>query len=90
MTSNYLILCLPLLLLLPGAGERHSAHDKGHEEGGSILPLRMPSLLPHDLCHERSSPSPPTFSLSQHQGLFQLVSSLHPVAKVLELHRSRA
>ena len=31
------------------------------------------------------SPSPPTFNLSQHQGLFQWVSSLHQVAKVLEL-----
>jgi len=32
-----------------------------------------------------SSPSPPTFSLSQHQGLFQWVSSLHQVAKVVGL-----
>ena len=32
-----------------------------------------------------SSPSPPAFNLSQHQGLFQWVSSLHQVAKVLEL-----
>ena len=32
-----------------------------------------------------SSPSPPAFNLSQHQGLFQGVSSLHQVAKVLEL-----
>ena len=31
-----------------------------------------------------SSPSPPTFSLSQHQGLFQWVSSSHQVAKVLK------
>ena len=31
------------------------------------------------------SPSPPAFSLSQHQGLFQWVSSSHLVAKVLEL-----
>ena len=31
-----------------------------------------------------SSPSLPTFNLSQHQGLFQWVSSLHLVAKVLE------
>ena len=31
-----------------------------------------------------SSPSPPTFSLSQHQGFFQWVGSLHQVAKVLE------
>ena len=35
--------------------------------------------------HPLSSPSPPTFSHSQHQGLFQGVSSLHQVAKVLEL-----
>ena len=27
--------------------------------------------------HPLSSPSPPAFNLSQHQGLFQLVSSLH-------------
>ena len=35
--------------------------------------------------HPLSSPSPPTFNLSQHQGLFQRVSSLHQVTKVLEL-----
>ena len=34
--------------------------------------------------HPLSSPSP-AFSLSQHQGLFQGVSSLHQVAKLLEL-----
>ena len=34
--------------------------------------------------HPLSSPSPPAFSLSQHQGLFQWVSSSHQVAKVLE------
>ena len=33
--------------------------------------------------HPLSSPSPPTFNLSQHQGLFQWVSSSHQVAKVL-------
>ena len=32
--------------------------------------------------HHMSSPSPPTFNLSQ--GLFKRVSSLHQVAKVLE------
>ena len=31
-----------------------------------------------------SSPSPPAFSLSQHQGLFKWVSSSHQVAKILE------
>ena len=35
--------------------------------------------------HPLSSPSPPAFNLSQHQGLFQWVSSLHQVAQVLEL-----
>ena len=34
--------------------------------------------------HPLSSPSPPDFNLSHHQGLFQWVSSLHQVAKVLE------
>ena len=34
--------------------------------------------------HTMLSPSPPTFNLSQHQGLLQWVSSSHPVAKVLE------
>ena len=35
-----------------------------------------------------SYPSPPAFSLAQHQGLFQWVSSLHQVAKGLDLHFS--
>ena len=39
-------------------------------------------------CHPTISspviPSPPAFNLSQHQGLFQWVSSLHQEAKVLE------
>jgi len=34
--------------------------------------------------HPLLSPSPPAFNLSQHQGLFQWVSSSHQVAKVLE------
>ena len=34
--------------------------------------------------HPLSSPSPPTFNLSQNQGLFQGVSSSHQVVKVLE------
>ena len=34
--------------------------------------------------HPLSSPSPTAFNLSQHQGLFQWVSSLYQVAKVLE------
>ena len=34
--------------------------------------------------HPLSSPSPPAFNLSQHQGLFHWDSSSHQVAKVLE------
>ena len=45
-----------------------------HRVGGAIQP--SPPLL---------LPSPPAFYLSQHQGLFQWVSSLHQVAKILEL-----
>ena len=36
------------------------------------------------LSHPLSSPSPPSFNLSQHQGIFKWVSSLDQVAKVLE------
>ena len=35
--------------------------------------------------HPLSPPSPPAFNLSQHQGLFQWVSSSHQAAKILEL-----
>ena len=34
--------------------------------------------------HPLSTPFPPAFNLSQHQGLFKWVSSSHQVAKVLE------
>ena len=50
----------------------------------SLLKLMsIKSVMPSN--HPLSSPSPPTFNLSQRQGLFQWVSSLHQVAKVLEL-----
>ena len=39
--------------------------------------------------HPLSSPSPPALNLSQHQGLFQWVSSSHQVAKVLEFQLQR-
>ena len=35
--------------------------------------------------HPLSSPSPPIFNHSQHQGIFKWVSSSHQVAKILEL-----
>ena len=58
MPSNHLILCCLLIPLpsifprirvfssksVPGAGERHSTHDKGHEEGGSAYAKAGSSL----------------------------------------------
>ena len=44
-----------------------------HQAGDAIWPS-----------HPLSLPSPPAFNLSQHQGLFKWVTSLHQVAKVLE------
>ena len=38
----------------------------------------------HPTISSSKSPSPPTFTLSQHQDLFKWVSSSHQVAKVLE------
>ena len=54
------------------------AHTHVHWVGDDIQPS-----------HPLSSPSPPAFSLSQHQGLLQWGGSAHHVAKVLELqHQS--
>ena len=52
-----------------------------------ILLKLMPvlSVMPSIASCPLSPPSPPAFYLSQHQGLFQWVSSSHQVAKVLEL-----
>ena len=49
-----------------------------HWVGGAIQPS-----------HPLLSSSPPAFNLSDHEGLFQWLSSLHQVAKILELqHQS--
>ena len=50
----------------------------------------LPNLGPHQLWERRGerdweTASPPALNLSQHQGLFQWVSSSHQMAKVLEL-----
>ena len=50
------------------------AQTHAHQVGDAIQPS-----------HPLSSPSPPAFNLSQHQGLFQRVSSSHQVAKGLQL-----
>ena len=63
---------------MPGLPVHHQIPDLAqthvHRVGNAIQPS-----------HPLSSPSPPAFNLSQHQGLFQWLSSLHQVAKVLEL-----
>ena len=59
----------PVLLCLPELAQTHV-----HWAGDTIQPS-----------HPLSSPSPPAFILSQHQGLFQWVVSSHQVAKILEL-----
>ena len=73
-----LTLCDPMNRSTPGLPVHHqlpeSAQAHVHWVGDAIQPS-----------HPLSTPSPPDFNLSQHQGLFQWVSSSHQVAKVLEV-----
>ena len=70
-------LCDPTDCSMPGFPVHHQLPEftqtHVHWVGDAIQPS-----------HPLSSPSPPAFNLSQHQGLFQWVSSSHQVAKVLE------
>ena len=67
-------LCNPLNCSTPGLPVHHQLPEftqtHVHWVGDAIQPS-----------HPLSSPSPPAFNLSQHQGLFQWVSSFHQVAK---------
>ena len=69
-------LCDPMNHSMPGFSIHHQlpelAQTYVHQVSYAIQP-------PHRL----SSPSPLAFNVSQHQGLFQWVSSLHQAAKVL-------
>ena len=71
-------LCDPMDCSTPGFPVHHKLPEPAqahvHRAGDAIEPS-----------YPLSSPSPPAFNLSQHQGLFQGVSSLHQVAKELEL-----
>ena len=73
-----LTLCDPMDWSTPGFPVHHQLLDLAqthvHWVGDAIQPS-----------HPLSSPSPPTFNLSQDLGPFQWVRSLHQVAKVLEL-----
>ena len=69
-------LCKPMDCGMPGFPVYHQLPELTqtpfHWVGDAIQPS-----------HLLSSPSPPAFDLSQHQGLFKWVSSSHQVAKVL-------
>ena len=76
--QSCLTLCDPMNRSTPGLPVHHQLPEftqtHVHRVGDAIQPSHPPS-----------SPSPPAPNPSQHQSLFQWVSSLHEVAKVLEL-----
>ena len=71
-------LCDPMDCSTPGFPVHHQLPELAQTHVHWVSDAIQPS-------HPLSSPSPPAFNLSQPQGLFQWVSSLHQVAKVLEL-----
>ena len=75
--QSCLNLCDPMKCSRPGIPVHHQLPEftqtHVHWVGDAIQPS-----------HPLSFPSPPTFNLSQHQGLFKWVSSSHQVAKILE------
>ena len=70
-------LCDPMDCSMPGLPVHHQLPELARTHVHWVSDAIQPS-------HPLSSPSPPAFNPSQHQGLFQWVSSLHQVAKVLE------
>ena len=70
-------LCDPMACSTPGLPVHHQLLESTQTHVRWVGDAIQPS-------HPLSSPSPPAFNLSQHQGLFKWVSSLHRVAKVLE------
>ena len=75
--SDYPTLCNPMDCSMTGFFVHHQLPELGqthvHQFGDAIQPS-----------HPLSFPSSPAFNLSQHQGLFQWVSSSHQVAKLLK------
>ena len=70
-------LCDPMNRSTPGLPVHHQLLEFNQTHVHRVSDAIQPS-------HPLSSPSPPTLNLSQYQGLFQWVSSLHQVTKVLE------
>ena len=69
--------CDPMNHSMPGLPVHHQLPEFTQPHVHWVIDTIQPS-------HPLSSPSPPSFNLSQHQGLFKWVSSLHQVAKVLQ------
>ena len=70
-------LCDPMDCSTPGLPVHHQLPEFTQTHTHWVADAIQPS-------HPLSSPSLPALNLSQHQGLFKWVSSLHQVAKVLE------
>ena len=80
--QSCLTLCSPMDCSTPGFPVLHQLLEFTQTHVHWVSDAIQPS-------HPLSSPFPPAFSLSQHQGLFQWVPSLHQVVKVLKLqHQS--
>ena len=77
-TQSCLTLCDLMDCSMPGLPVHHQLLELTQTHVHCIGDAIQPS-------HPLSSPSLPAFNLSQHQGLFKRVISLHQVAKVLEL-----
>ena len=75
--QSCLTVCDPTNFSTPGFLVHHKLPELAQTHIHQVSDAIQPS-------HPLSSPSPPTFNLSQHQGLFQWVSSLHQVTKLLE------
>ena len=67
-------LCDPMDCSTPGFLVHHQLLEPAQTHVHHVSDTIQPS-------HPLSSPSPPAFNLSQHQGLFQWVNSLHQVPK---------
>ena len=76
-TQSCPTLCDPMNCSTPGLPVHHNSQSLPKLHWVGDHPTIQPS-------HPLSSPSPPALNLSQYQGLFEWVSSVHQVAKVLE------
>ena len=76
--------CPTLCFATPRTAARQASLSISNSQ--SLLKLiSIKLVMPSNPFHPLLSPSPSAFNLSQHQGLFQWVSSSHQVAKVLEV-----